>query len=133
MSGCQFREYLERWANPRSTHETFCSTKSCICFTNFIWAKLRDPKSQKRQDSEKSVGSRNLEGSSTCGRLGLEIFLLFVYFNFIFQWIDFDLEGHREVFHRVLQFPLQGHVSMLFCICISFSYFLTFHFIVDDR
>ena len=68
---------------------------------------LRDPKSQRRHDSEKSVGSRNLEGSSTWGRLNLEGFLLFVYSNFILQWIHFNLEGHREDFRLVLQFPLR--------------------------
>ena len=36
-----------------------------------------------KHDSEKSVGSRSLEGSSTLGRLGLEGFLLFLYSNFI--------------------------------------------------
>ena len=42
---------------------------------------LRDLKSQCRQDSKKSVGSRNLEGSSTLNRLDFEDLLLFVYFN----------------------------------------------------
>ena len=46
----------------------------------------------------KSVGSKSLEGSSTWGRLGLEDLLLFVYSNFILEWIDFDLEGREEVF-----------------------------------
>ena len=36
-----------------------------------------------KTNSEKSVGSRSLEGSSTWGRLGLEGLLLFVYSNFI--------------------------------------------------
>ena len=58
-------------------------------------------------DSEKSVGSKSLEGSSTLGRLGLEGLLLFVYFNFILQWIDYRLEGDGEVFRRVLRFPLR--------------------------
>ena len=44
---------------------------------------LQDLESQRRHDSEKFVGSRSLEGSSTLGRLGLEGLLLFVYFNFI--------------------------------------------------
>ena len=35
---------------------------------------LQDPKSQRRHNFEKSVGSRSLEGSSTWGRLGLEVF-----------------------------------------------------------
>ena len=54
---------------------------------------LRDPKSQRRHDSEKCVNSRSLESSSTLGRLGLEVLLLSVYSNFILQWIDFDMEG----------------------------------------
>ena len=44
-------------------------------------AELCDPKSQRRQGFVKSVGSKSLEGSSTWGRLGLEGFLLFMYFN----------------------------------------------------
>ena len=40
-------------------------------------------KARERQNSEKSVSSRSLEGSSTWGRLGFEGFLLFVYSNFI--------------------------------------------------
>ena len=53
------------------------------------------------------VGSRSLEGSSTLGRLGLEGLLLFVYSNFILQWINYHLEGGGEVFRRVLRFPLR--------------------------
>ena len=67
---------------------------------------LQDPKNQRRHDSEKSVDSRSLEGSSTLGRLGLEGLLLFVYSNFILQWIDYRLEGGKKVFRRVLCFPL---------------------------
>ena len=48
---------------------------------------LWDPKSQRRHDSEKSIGSRSLEGSSTLGRLGLEGLFLFVYSKFILYWI----------------------------------------------
>ena len=59
---------------------------------------LWDLESQRRHDSEKFIGSRRLEGSSTLGRLGLEGLLLFVYSNFILQWIDFNLEGRGEVF-----------------------------------
>ena len=44
---------------------------------------LRDSESYKKQVSEKSVGSRSLEGSSAWGKLGMEGFLLFVYSNFI--------------------------------------------------
>ena len=77
--------------------------KAWLMQSGVLW----DPKSQKRHDSEKSVGSRSLEGSNTLGRLGLEGLLLFVYSNFILQWINFDLEGRREIFCRVLRFPLR--------------------------
>ena len=46
---------------------------------HWIWAYS----SKRRQDSEKSVDSRSLKGSSTWGKLGLEGLLLFVYSNFI--------------------------------------------------
>ena len=59
---------------------------------------LWDLKSQIRQGFVKSVGSRILEGSSTLGRLCLEGLLLFVYFNFIFQWIDLLLGRRRRGF-----------------------------------
>ena len=68
---------------------------------------LRDPESQRRHDFEKSIGSKSLKDSSTLGRLGLEGLLLFVYFNFILQWIDFNLEGRGEIFRQVLLFFLQ--------------------------
>ena len=59
---------------------------------------LRDPKNQRRQGFVKLVGSRSLEGSSTWGRLGLEGLLLFIYSNFILQWIDLPLGGQRRGF-----------------------------------
>ena len=59
---------------------------------------LCDLKSQKRQGFVKSIGSRNLEGSRTLGRLGLKGFLLFVYFNFILQLIDLPLGGRQRGF-----------------------------------
>ena len=46
---------------------------------------LQDPESQRRHDSEKSVGSKSLEGLSSLGRLVLDGLLLFVYSNFILQ------------------------------------------------
>ena len=91
---------------------------------------LRDLKSQRKHDSEKSIGSRSLKGSSTFGRLGLEGLLLFVYSNFILQWINYCLEGGGKVFHQVLQFPLRQHVLILSCICISLPLLLCFTFIV---
>ena len=59
---------------------------------------LRNPESQRRQGFIKLVGSRSLESSSTLGRLGLEGLLLFVYSNFILQWIDLPLGGWRRGF-----------------------------------
>ena len=59
---------------------------------------LRDPESQRRHDSEKFICSRSLESSSTLDRLSLEGLLLFVYSNFILQWIDLLLEGRRRGF-----------------------------------
>ena len=61
-------------------------------------AELRDPKSQRRQGFIKSVGSRNLEGSSTWGRLGLEGLLLFMYSNLFSIGSIYRLEGGGEVF-----------------------------------
>ena len=42
---------------------------------------LRDPDNQRRQNFEKSIGSRSLEGSSTLGKLGLEDLLIFMNSN----------------------------------------------------
>ena len=59
---------------------------------------LHDPKSQRRQGFIKSVGSKSLEGSSSWGRLGLEGLLLFIYSNFILQWINLPVGGRRRGF-----------------------------------
>ena len=67
---------------------------------------LRDLKNQTRHGFEKPCWSRSLEGLSTLGRLGLEGLLLFVYPNLLSSGLIYRLEGGREVFHRVLQFPL---------------------------
>ena len=53
------------------------------------------------------VGARSLEGLGTLGRLGLEGLLLFMYPNFILQWIIDRLEGGGEVLHQELRFPLR--------------------------
>ena len=45
--------------------------------------KVREDKFLRSQGSEKSIGSKSLEGSSIWGRLGLEGLLLFVNSNFI--------------------------------------------------
>ena len=47
----------------------------------------------------KSVGSRSLEGSSTCDRLGLEGILLFMYFNLFSSESIYRLEGGGKVFY----------------------------------
>ena len=51
------------------------------------------------------VGARSLEALGVLGRLGLEGFLLFMYPNYILQWIIDRLEGGGEVFRRELLFP----------------------------
>ena len=70
-------------------------------------AELRDPESLRRQGFVKSVGSRSLEGSSIWSRLGLEGLLLFMYSDLFSSRSIYHLEGNKEVFHRVLRFPLQ--------------------------
>ena len=44
------------------------------------------------------VGVRSLEGLGASGRLGLEGLLLFMYPNFILQWIILPLGGRRKDF-----------------------------------
>ena len=68
---------------------------------------LRNPESQRRHDFEKSIGSRSLKGSSTLGKLGLEGLLLFVYLNLLSSGSIYRLKGGKEVFRRVLRFPLR--------------------------
>ena len=68
---------------------------------------LRDPESYRRQGFVKLVGSRSLEGLSIWGRLGLEGLLLFVYSNSFFSGSIYRLKGSREVFRRILWFPLR--------------------------
>ena len=53
------------------------------------------------------VGAKSLEGLSSSGRLGLEGLLLFMYPNWFSSRSFYCLEGGREVFRRVLQFPLR--------------------------
>ena len=50
------------------------------------------------------IGERSLEGLGILGRLGLKGLLLFMYLNFILYWIDYRLEGGREVLRRELWF-----------------------------
>ena len=57
--------------------------------------------------SKKSSWSRSLVGLRTLSRLGLESLLLFVYLNLLSSGLIYCLEGDREVFRRILRFPLQ--------------------------
>ena len=68
---------------------------------------LRDLESQTRHGFEKPCWSRSLEGLGTAGRLDLEGLLLTHVSQLTVQWINYRLEGSKEVFHRVLRFPLQ--------------------------
>ena len=70
-------------------------------------AELHDLESWRRQGLAKPVGSKSLEGLSTWGRLGLEGLLLFVYSNLFSSGSIYRLEGGREIFRRVLRFPLR--------------------------
>ena len=53
------------------------------------------------------VGPRSLEGLGTLGILNLKGLLLFMYPNFILEWIIDRLEGSGKVLRRELRFPLQ--------------------------
>ena len=96
---------------------------------------LRDPESQRRHDSMKSVGSRSLKGLSTLGRLGLEGLLFFVYSNFILQWIDLPLRGRWRGFLSsslvsssitrlsvILQLHLSSLTLVLYFYCLLFMF-----------
>ena len=72
-----------------------------------LWAIVESIKLEKKQVWCNLVGARNLEGLSTLGRLGLEGLLLFMYPNYIFQWITYRLKGGGEVLRRGLWFPLR--------------------------
>ena len=64
-------------------------------------------KARQEKVSENPCWSRSLEGLGTLGRLSLEGLLLFVYPNLLSSGSIYYLEGDREVFHRVLRFPLR--------------------------
>ena len=94
-------------------------------------AELCDSESYRRQGFVKSIDLRSLKGSSTCGRLGLEGLLLFVYSNLFSGGSIYRFEGGGEVFCRVLRFSLQLHIAVLYCVCILLPYSFSFHFIID--
>ena len=54
-------------------------------------------KLEKTKVQRNLVGARSLEGLGKLGRLGLKGFLMFMYPNFILQWIIDCLEGSGEV------------------------------------
>ena len=62
-----------------------------------LWAIAESGKLEKTKVRRNLVGARSLEGLDTLGRLGLKGFLMFMYPNFILQWIIDCLEGSGEV------------------------------------
>ena len=72
-----------------------------------LWIIAESGKLKKKKVRRNLVGVRSLEGLSTSGRLGLEGLLLFMYPNYIFQWIIDRLEGGGEVLRRGVRFPLR--------------------------
>ena len=72
-----------------------------------LWAIAGSGKLEKTKVRRNLVQARSLEGLGTLDRLGLEGLLLFMYPNFILQWIIDRLEGGGEVLCRVLRFPLR--------------------------
>ena len=83
---------------------------------------LQDPKSQRRHNFEKSVGSRSLEGSSTLGRLGLEGLLLFVYPNLLSSGSIYRLEGDREIFAEFFSLLFDNTSSCYLVLAFLFPY-----------
>ena len=62
-----------------------------------LWAITESSKLEKTKVQRNLVEARNLEGLGTLGRLGLEGLLLFMYPDFILEWIINRLEGGGEV------------------------------------
>ena len=61
------------------------------------------------------------------GRLDFEGFLDILVLQ-LYSLVDhFSLEGLREAFRQVLQFPLGLHFLMLPCVCISFPLLLVLY------
>ena len=69
--------------------------KGPISYQLTLWSVAKSGKLKKKQVRRQS---RSLEGLNTLGRLDLEGLLLFMYPNFILQWIIDRLEGSEEVF-----------------------------------
>ena len=103
------REYvkIQRALAKTCSHHTHICEKAIWCLgssqegTNshwlMLWAIVEPGKLEKTKVRHNFVGVRSLEGLGTLGRLGLEGILLFIYPNFIRQWIIDRLEGGREV------------------------------------
>ena len=62
-----------------------------------LWVIAESGKLKKTKVRHNLVGARSLEGLGALGRLGLEGLLLFMYPNFILEWIIDRLEGGEEV------------------------------------
>ena len=91
-----------------------------------IWSLLRDLESQTRHSFEKPCWSRSLKDLGTSGRLGLEGLLLTHVSQLIVQWIDYSLEGGREVFRRVLRFLFDNTSSCYLVFVFFFPTLLLF-------
>ena len=63
-----------------------------------LWVIEESSKLKKIKVRRNLIGARILEGIGTLGRLGLEDLLLFMYPNFILQWIIDRLESGKEFF-----------------------------------
>ena len=72
------------------------------------------------------VGARSLEGLGTSGRLGLEGLLIFMYPNFILQWIISLLGGRQRGFLPNSSVSTTiTHVGVILVFASLFSYSLT--------
>ena len=83
------------------------------------------------KDLVKSVGSWNLEGSSTLCKLGFEGLFDILVLQLYLLVDHFGLEGHREVFMPSTLVFLFDNTSWCYLVFASlFPYFLCFTFIV---
>ena len=91
-------------------------------------------KLEKTKVQRNLVGARSLEGLGTLGKLGLEGLLLFMYPNFILQWIIDRLEGRRRGFmpktlvsssitHRCVVFMFESFFPTFFPFILLLCYY----------